>query len=142
MGYSNLNISWTATDNFPGTFTIEVEGTSIAIGPLPWTSGEPINYEIPEDLGPGVYEFNIIITDDYGNSASSTITVTITGTPSGGGISFGYTFLTITIASILGLIIIFLFIPIIQIWDGSVEITRKRDGGEVKYFGNEEKVRY
>jgi len=104
IGYSNLNISWTATDIFPGTYTIELIGSGIVIGPITWSSGSPIAYGIPDGFAPGVYKFNITLTDDSGNYASGTITVTITGgTP--GGIPFGNTFLIITVLSIFGLIL-------------------------------------
>jgi len=105
IGYSDLNISWTATDIFPGTYTIELVGSGISVGPLTWSSGDPINYTIPDGLASGVYTFNITITDDNGNSASGTITVTITdGTPEG--IPFGETFLLITLVSVVCLVII------------------------------------
>ena len=105
VGYSDVNINWTATDAFPGTYTIELEGSGIVIGPLTWTSGDPISYDIPASLEPGVYVFTITISDDNGNSASSTVTVTVTGSPGGGAIPFdGITFLVITIISTISLI--------------------------------------
>jgi len=105
VGYSDLDISWTATDIFSGTYTIELVGDGISIGPLTWSSGDPINYTIPDGLAPGVYTFNITFTDDNGNSASGIITVTITG-GSPGGIPFGNSFLIITLLSIFGLIFV------------------------------------
>ena len=105
IGYNNLNISWTATDLFPGTYTIELIGSGVVIGPITWSSGSPITYDIPDEFAPGIYTFNITLTDDNGNYASGTITVTIIGgTP--GGIPFGNTILIITVLSIFGLIFV------------------------------------
>ena len=103
VGYSDLDISWTANDLFPGTYTIEMVGSGLVVGPITWTSGDPINYELPEGLAPGTYNFTITLTDDNGNSASGIITVTVTGgTP--GGIPFGNTFLIIAIVTIISLV--------------------------------------
>ncbi len=103
VGYTDLAIWWIATDIFPDTYTIEMVGIGIVVGPITWTSHSPINYEIPNEFAPGVYNFTITLTDDSGNTASGTITVTITSTYPGG-IPFGDTFLVITVLSIFGLL--------------------------------------
>jgi hypothetical protein len=108
VGYNNLNISWTATDIFPGTYTIEMVGSGIVIGPLTWTSGKPIVYDIPDGLATGTYVFDITIIDESGNTATATITVTVTvsGGTSNGTIPFGGSFVLISIATIIGLVVL------------------------------------
>ena len=105
FGYTALSISWTATDTNPDTYTIELLETGIVIGPITWSSGSPITYDIPDGFDPGVYTFNITLTDESGNTASTTVSVTITSAPPGGGIPFGNLFLLITFLSIISLII-------------------------------------
>jgi len=105
VGYSDTTISWTFVDAFPSTYTIELVETGLTIGPIIWTSGTPINYRIPDGLTPGVYTFNITVTDGSGNSRSVAITVTvISETPEV--IPFGNAFLLFTALSIFGLIFV------------------------------------
>ena len=80
-------------------------GSGIVVGPITWTSGDPINYDIPDGFAPGNYTFTITITDDNGNSASGTITVTITSDTTGDGIPFGNSFLIFIGLSVIYLII-------------------------------------
>lgn len=103
VGYSDTTISWTFVDAFPSTYTIELVENGLTVGPIIWTSGTPINYTIPDGLTPGVYTFNITVTDGSGNSRSVAITVTvISETPEA--IPFGNAFLLFTALSIFGLI--------------------------------------
>ncbi len=76
-GYSGVNISWTATDPHPNTYTIELQGSGIVAGPASWSSGVAIVYIIPEGLSSGEYIFTINFTDAYGNSIADTIAITV-----------------------------------------------------------------
>jgi hypothetical protein len=105
VGDSDATIYWTYIDAFPGTYTIELVGTGVVVGPISWTSDTRINYIIPDDLAAGVYTFNITVNDSSGNSASATITVTVNN-PTGEAIPFGNVFLLITALTIISLIII------------------------------------
>ena len=77
FGYSGQNLSWIATDGNPNNYLIGLQGTGIVTGPTAWTSGNVINYNIPDGLSPGVYVYNITFTDESGNSISNIVTVTI-----------------------------------------------------------------
>jgi hypothetical protein len=103
VGYADTTIYWVYFDAFPGTYTIELVGSGVVVGPISWVSEAPINYIIPDDLAAGVYVFNITVTDSSGNSASATITVTVNN-PTGGEIPLGnyfFLFLGISIICLL-----------------------------------------
>jgi len=105
-GYTGQSISWTATEPNPNTYTIELQGMGTVAGPTAWTSGNAINYNIPDGFTPGVYTYNITFTDESGNSISNTVTVTIVDddeTP-GGVIPFGNFFLIFIGLSVICLI--------------------------------------
>jgi len=68
FGYTGQRLSWNATDPFPNTYTIELQGSGIVAGPFIWTSGTLINYNIPDGFVVGVYVYTINFTDDNGNS--------------------------------------------------------------------------
>jgi len=108
-GYTGQSISWTATDPYPNTYTIELQGSGIVAGPTVWTSGVAITYNIPDGFDPGVYTYNITFTDESGNSISNTVTVTINSIddddePPGGTIPFGNFFLIFIGFSVICLI--------------------------------------
>ncbi|MHA1521257.1 MAG: hypothetical protein ACTSRK_13820 [Promethearchaeota archaeon] len=84
LGYTSQNISWTATDLNPSTYTIELNGLEIVTGSNTWTSGEVIIYYIPDDLSAGVYIYTITFTDDGGNIITDSVTFTVED--DGGGI--------------------------------------------------------
>ncbi|MFX0034000.1 MAG: hypothetical protein ACFE9P_15180, partial [Candidatus Hermodarchaeota archaeon] len=84
QGYTGVNISWTATDPHPSTYTIELEGSGIIEGPTAWLSGVAITYFVPEGLAAGQYSYTVNFTDQYGNSITHTVTLTVA---SPGGIS-------------------------------------------------------
>ena len=100
FSYTGQSKFWTATDANPDTYTIELQGTGIIAGPTVWTSGNAINYNIPNGFSPGVYTYNITFTDESGNSISNTVTVTIVDDdePPGGTIPFEL----IILASVIG----------------------------------------
>ena len=90
LGYTGQNVSWTATDLNPNTYTIELNGSEIVAGPTVWISGEAVIYDIPDDLAAGVYVYTITFTDDSGNIITDSVTFTVED--DGGGIpgaSFG-----------------------------------------------------
>ena len=95
--YTGQNISWTATDLNPNTYTIELNGSGIVAGPNAWISGVAITYNIPDDLAAGVYVYTVTFTDAYGNSISNSVTFTVED--DGGGIP-GASFEIILLVSI------------------------------------------
>ncbi len=80
FGYSGQILSWTATDANPNNYKIELHGTGIVTGPTAWTSGNVINYNIPNGLTVGVYFYTINFTDVYSNSKIDNITFTVEDT--------------------------------------------------------------
>ena len=44
FGYTEANISWTATDHTPNTYTITLEGTGVVAGPTAWSSGTVVRH--------------------------------------------------------------------------------------------------
>ena len=80
LGYSGQNISWTATDDNPDSYTIELQGMGIVEGPTLWTSGNTINYNITEGYGVGSYVYIVYFTDDYGNFITDSVVVTVEDT--------------------------------------------------------------
>ena len=83
LGYTGYNFSWTATDANPDTYTIELQGSGIVIGPTAWASGVAITYNIPDVFGIGIYTYNITFSDESGNSISNIVKLTINSTPEG-----------------------------------------------------------
>ncbi len=79
-GYTEKDISWTATDDNPSTYTIELQGSGNVAGPTSWSSGVEVSYDIPDGLGVGTYTYTINFTDDNGNFATDTVEVTIQDT--------------------------------------------------------------
>ena len=101
FGYTGQSLSWTATDLYPNTYTIELQGTGIVAGPTAWMSGNSITYNIPDGFAVGVYVYTVNFTDDHGNFKSDTVIVTInsSSTPPPVG---GSPFELIIIASVIG----------------------------------------
>ncbi len=75
--YTGINISWTATDQTPNTYTVVLEGYTTVAGPIAWSNGTPITYNIPEGLAVGEYNYTVKFTDDYDNFITDTVTMTI-----------------------------------------------------------------
>jgi len=104
LGYTGETISWTVTDPFPNTYTIDLQGSGIVEGPTAWSSGSPITYNIPDGLSAGEYFYTINVTDDYTNFDTDTVKMTIqdpndpsiTSAPNDFNIDFGYTGKTIS----------------------------------------------
>jgi hypothetical protein len=76
-GYTGINISWTSTDLHPHTYTIELQGSGIVLGPTAWLNGVAIIYNVPDGLAVGDYIYTVNFTDQYGNSVIDTITLTV-----------------------------------------------------------------
>jgi len=110
VGYTGEGLSWTATDALPDYYEIELQGSGTVAGALPWTSGDPITYNIPDSLPAGVYVYSVTFRDEHGYSVSDSVTVTIneesTPPPAPGGVPFGNFYLLILGISIICLIII------------------------------------
>ena len=82
-GYTDQSISWTATDTHPDVYNINLKGYGNVAGPLEWTSGDPITYDLPDDLGVGSHIYTVNFTDDYNNYVTGSINFTVidTNTP-------------------------------------------------------------
>ena len=99
FGYTGQSLSWNATDPFPNTYTIELQGLGIVAGPFIWTSGVPINYNIPIGFVVGNYTYTINFTDDNGNSIIDSVIFNVEDTtnpiiknaPSDVTVELGYT---------------------------------------------------
>jgi hypothetical protein len=76
-GYTGVDIAWTATDANPNTYTIELEGSGVVLGPTAWLSGIEIIYSIPDGLGIGEYLYTVNFTDDNNNFITDTIKMTV-----------------------------------------------------------------
>ena len=107
-GYSGESLSWTATDENPDTYTIELQGTEIVTGPTAWTTGVIVTYNIPDGFAPGVYTYNITFIDETGKSISDAVTVTINspGEEAPPTFSFGNFFLIFIGVSVVCLILV------------------------------------
>ena len=98
-GYTGQSISWTATDANPDTYKIELQGTGIVAVSTAWTSGNAINYSIPDGFGVGSYIYTVNFTEDYGNFITDSVTFTvedttnpvITVSPNNFTVEYGYT---------------------------------------------------
>ncbi|MHA2100122.1 MAG: hypothetical protein ACW99A_15715, partial [Candidatus Kariarchaeaceae archaeon] len=75
QGTTGHNISWTATDTFPGSYSIFKEGILVDSGF--WSNGTPIVLDIDGYIF-GIYNITIIIFDSSGNTFSDLVWVTIT----------------------------------------------------------------
>jgi len=80
MGYTGQSLSWTATDENPDTYTIELQGMGIVAGPIAWTSGGAINYNILDGYSVGSYIYTVNFTDDYGYFITESVTFTVEDT--------------------------------------------------------------
>lgn len=76
-GYTGVNISWTATDLSPNTYTIELQGTGVVAGPTTWSSGVAITYNVPDGLAVGDHIYTVNFTDLVGNSITDTVIMTV-----------------------------------------------------------------
>ena len=98
-GYTGQSISWTATDTNPGNYIIELLGTGIVAGPIAWTSGNAIIYNIPGGFDVGSYVYVITFTDFGSNFVTDSVNFTIEDStnpaininPSNFTVEFGYT---------------------------------------------------
>lgn len=98
-GYSGESLSWTATDNHPINYTIELQGTGIVEGPTAWVSGNAITYNILTGYAIGDYIYLVNFTDDKGNYTTDSVTFTVQDTtdptitvaPSDLTLAYGYT---------------------------------------------------
>ncbi|MBA7660032.1 hypothetical protein ES703_68031 [subsurface metagenome] len=76
-GYTGQIVSWTAIDANPDTYTIELQGTGIVTGPTAWTSGNAINYDIPDGFSVGSYIYTINFTDNYDHFITDSVNFTV-----------------------------------------------------------------
>jgi len=76
-GYTGQSLSWTATDANPNVYIIKLQGMGLVAGPTAWTSGNAINYNIPDGFGVGSYIYIVNFTDDYGNFITDSVNFTV-----------------------------------------------------------------
>ena len=103
-GYSGIILSWTATDQNPNAYTIELQGTGIVAGPTVWSNNTAITYNVPDDFAVGQYIYTINFTDDYNNfiidavimTVEDTIDPIVTNASSDFSVNRGYTGLNIS----------------------------------------------
>ncbi|HEC38461.1 hypothetical protein LCGC14_0641160 [marine sediment metagenome] len=80
--YIGQNLSWTATDANPDTYTITLNGTTTVVPATTWTSGGAVTYNIPDGLAAGAHTYEITFTDEWGaNTASDTVVFTVNPAP-------------------------------------------------------------
>ncbi|MBY9005440.1 MAG: hypothetical protein KGD63_01650 [Candidatus Lokiarchaeota archaeon] len=72
-GEPEIYISWTATDSDPAIYTISQDGSQVQIGS--WTSGTAIMIQIGGTEG--IYTYEIIVSDQVGQSVTDIVIVTI-----------------------------------------------------------------
>ncbi|MHA1453200.1 MAG: hypothetical protein ACTSRD_10090, partial [Promethearchaeota archaeon] len=106
-GYSGQTLSWTTTDLFPGTYTIELSGTGTVVDHTAWTSGDTITYSVPNGLSAGTYTYTITFYDEYGNSVLDSVVFTVEEPPTPTIPGFGVpVILFITALTILTMILV------------------------------------
>ena len=105
-GYTGKTISWTATDLGPDTYTIELEGTGVVSGPIVWSSGVAIIFNVPEGLSLGDYNYTVNFTDGSSNSIIDTVSVTIRQPPPEQAIPYGNYYLAFLVMGIVVLIFV------------------------------------
>ncbi|KKN08829.1 hypothetical protein LCGC14_1052760 [marine sediment metagenome] len=76
-GTTGHSISWIATDNNPGNYIIYKDGFEVNSGS--WTSSVPITINV-DGLTVGSYNYTIVVSDVYDNSATDTVIVTVEDT--------------------------------------------------------------
>jgi len=77
--YTDVEISWIATDEDPNIYTIELAGIGIVDGPTSWSSGVAVTYDIPEGLLVGDHFYTINFTDESGNFITDEVKITVQG---------------------------------------------------------------
>jgi len=76
-GTTGHSIKWTATDNNPGNYIIYKDGDEVDSGS--WTSSVPITINV-DGFTVGTYNYTIVVSDVYDNSAMDTVIVTVEDT--------------------------------------------------------------
>jgi hypothetical protein len=80
VGYTGQSLSWTAVDGNPNVYTITLQGTGIVTGPIAWTSGNAIIYNIPDGFGVGSYTYIVNFTDVGGLYTTDSVVFTVEDT--------------------------------------------------------------
>jgi len=74
--YTGENISWTATDANPESYTITRNGI-LEVPTTPWVSGTPVTYNITDGLAIGNHTFVIFFEDMYGHITNDSVVFTV-----------------------------------------------------------------
>ncbi len=104
-GYSEVTISWTATDLNPAIYSIELDGSEVVSATI-WTSGTVISYNIPDGLLEGDHNITIIVSDESGNTAQDTVIFTVNTSGTTGPTISGFPFANMLIFMAVGVIIL------------------------------------
>ncbi|MHA1375255.1 MAG: hypothetical protein ACTSR7_13295 [Promethearchaeota archaeon] len=72
---------WQAYDTNPNTYTIELQGSGIVAGPILWSNGVAITYNIPDGFAAGDYFYTVTFTDIAGNFVKDTVKITVKEEP-------------------------------------------------------------
>ena len=75
VGSVGNEINWYAVDNFPTTYSIELNESEVQSGV--WSSSEYVTIDIDGNL-PGVYSYILYVYDSAGNLSSDEVVVTVT----------------------------------------------------------------
>jgi len=79
-GYTGESLSWTVSDATNNTYTIELQGSGIIVGPTTWNSGVPTTYNIPDGLAVSDYIYTANFTDMWDNSIVDYVNITVEDT--------------------------------------------------------------
>ena len=104
-GESTNNVTWTATDSDPTSYTVYQNGSVIETGT--WTSGEPIVVDL-SSLEWGVYNLTIVVTDAEGHAVADAVMVFVL--PSTSGIQFTLDQIMILSIGIAGLGVVIILV--------------------------------
>ena len=107
-GYTGQSFSWTATDDTPDTYQIELIETETIVDSDSWESNVPVVYNISNGLNAGTYTFNITLTDEFGNTISNLVSLTVKTATTGTGpsIPFGEFYLIFLTLGIISIVIL------------------------------------
>ncbi|MGY5872752.1 MAG: right-handed parallel beta-helix repeat-containing protein [Candidatus Thorarchaeota archaeon] len=109
IGYNSVgrNITWTPQDEFPGNYSITMNGTAIVSEN--WNDSTIVLSL--DSLEVGVYDFEVTVVDRAGQSASDVVRVTVQGATDGGLFT---TDLVLIVGGIAGVIVVLSIIVLIR----------------------------
>ena len=79
-GTTDNSLSWVAMDLSASTYNLYQNATLNSTGT--WSTGQYMNFSV-DGLSVNIYNFTLVIADEYGNSMSSTVWITVIPSPHG-----------------------------------------------------------